>query len=327
MACTTGLSMANLTGLEIGAIVLVVILVIVVAGLLLYLLRRLKNRRAKLISELENRPELIQDRAFNRLAMARREARVMSDRGVDIQRAQELIAEGQAAFDLRHYERAYEVAQTAHESLVNALVKGARSTGTPLPSGEPVPRSKPAASGAAPAVAPLSASAPPAGEAPVRRTIPKYRAESQFQIRLLTEEIAGLPTRRKKEANAVQAADLMRQASAAFDREDYSEAFRMALKGRRALGGTVESLPATGLGTGQPASGAGNGAAPAADPAQAAEKVAAGERCPECGYPALAGDAFCRGCGRPRGALTCPSCGAPRGEQEPFCGRCGARFP
>ncbi|HYA69762.1 MAG TPA: zinc ribbon domain-containing protein [Thermoplasmata archaeon] len=319
--------MSELTGLEIGAIIVVVILAVVVAALLLYLLRRLKNRRAKLISELEDRPELNQDRAFNRLAMARREAGVLSGQGVDIQRAQELIAEGQAAFDLRRFDRAYEAAQSAHEALVNARLKGTRTTGVPLPSSEPSTVSRPVSGAAAPAAAVLPATAASTEETPPRRTIPKYRAESQFQIRLLTEELEGLPARRRKDSTAVQAGELKRQASAAFDREEYSEAFRLALKGRRTLGGTLESLPPTGTGTSPPSPAVGNGSARAPDLTRTAETVAGGERCPECGYPTLPGDAFCRGCGRPHAAMTCPACGAPRGEQEPFCGRCGARFP
>ena len=317
--------MSTLSGFEITAIVVVVILAVVVAGLLLYLLRRLKNRRAKLISELEDRPELNQDRAFNRLAMARREAGILADQGVDVQRAQELIAEGQGAFDLRHYEQAYQAAQSAHEALVNARRQGARSTGTPLPASGTGPHAGTAAAG--PATAPTPSGPTTAAELPARPTIPKYRAESQFQIHLLSEELEGLPSRRAKDPTAVQAAEMKRQASEAFDRGDFTEAFRLALRGRRALGGTVESLPPTGPATSQPGPEAGNGTGSAPDITKTAETFAAGERCPECGYPALAGDAFCRGCGRPRTALTCPSCGAPRGAEEPFCGRCGNRFP
>jgi hypothetical protein len=319
--------MSALTGLEIGAIVIVVILAIVVAGLLLYLLRRLKNRRAKLMNELEDRPQLNQDRAFNRLAMARREASVLAGQGVDVERARELIAEAQGAFDLRHFDQAYQSAQSAHEALVHARAQGARSTGTPLPSGGAIPHPVSAPPSAPHGTAPPATTPTPTAESPPRPTIPKYRAESQFQIRLLTEELEALPARRRKESAGTQAATLGREATAAFERADYPEAFRLALKGRRALGGALESLPPTPTPPGRPAPEGGNGTGATPDITRTAETVASGERCPDCGYPALAGDGFCRGCGRPRVAMTCPSCGAPRGAQEPFCGRCGARFP
>lgn len=318
--------MSALSGLEIGFIVFVIFLAVVVAGLLLYLLRRLKNRRAKLLSELEDRPELNQDRAFNRLAMARREAGILAGQGVDVQRAQDLIAESQGAFDLHHYDRAYQVAQSAHEALVNARLQGARTTGIPLPSSG-IPPSGPGPAGTPLPGGPSLAGSAPTAEPPARPTIPRYRAESQFQIHLLTEELEALPARRASDPSGVQAAALKRKASDAFDRGDFTEAFRLALRGRRALGGTVESLPATGAGAVPSAPEGENGSGATPDLARTAENVAGGERCPECGYPALAGDAFCRGCGRPRTTMTCPSCGAPRGAQEPFCGRCGARFP
>jgi len=313
--------MAGLSGFEISILVVVVFLAIVVVALLLYLLRRLRSRRTKLLNELDNRPQLTQDRAFNRLAMARREAHVLADQGVDVTRAQELIAESQGAFDNRHYDRAYEAAQSAHEALVNARLKGRLTTGAPLPS------SPPTVGRGAPASAPSPVPTPPPAETPARPTIAKNQAESQFQIRLLDEELGALPARRAKDPGRLQAAEYARLASEAFAKGDYTEAFRLALKGRRALGGPVESLPLTGGGAEAGATASGNGGVARADIAETAATVAGGERCPECGYPTLAGDSFCRGCGRPKGPVTCPSCGAPRGADESFCGRCGTRFP
>lgn len=314
--------MTSLTSTEIFVIVLIVFLAAVVAGLLLYLLRRLRARRTKLISELEDRPELNRDRAFNRLAMARREAGILAGQGVDVHRAQELIADAQGAFDTRQFDRAYQVAQSAHESLVNARQQGMKVVGAapsvrgPGSGAPPETLSNPAA------VPGALKSAPPAAPA-----IPKNRAESQFQMRLLSDELGALPARRARDPAVVGATTLRTQAQAAFDKGEFTEAFRLALRGRRTLGGTVESLPAAGGPATSVAPGPTNGSLAAPDAAQTADSVAGAERCPDCGYPALPGDAFCRGCGRPRAALTCPSCGAPRVGDEAFCGRCGARFP
>lgn len=306
--------MATLNNIEILAVVFVVVLACVVAGLLLYLLRRLRHRREKLLTDLQDRPELNQDRAFNRLAMARREAQILAGQGLDVRRAQELIAEAQGAFDTRQYDRAYRVAQSAHEALVNARQSGAR-----LPT-EARPAS-PTPSTVTPSAVAAVAATPPSSPPP-SPAIPKNRAESQFQIRLLSDELNGLPQRRAKDHSAVDATALRDQASGAFDRGDYAEAFRLALRGRRTLGATVESLPPAVV----PVVGERTPVAGAADAEVTAATVASAERCPDCGYPALAGDAFCRGCGRPRTALTCGTCGAPRARDEPFCGRCGTRF-
>ena len=318
--------MASLSGLEIDAIVFAIFLSIVIVALMLYLMRRLKNRRTKLLSELEDRPQLNQDRAFNRLAMARREAEVLAGQGVDVHRAQELIAESQGAFDTRQYDRSYQVAQSAHEALVNARRQGARTTGPTGASPGSALLLEPATSTGAPT--PLSP-VPPAvtpSAPPVRASLPKNRAESQFQMRLLADELDALPTKRRKEAGVLQAMDLKRQASAAFDKGDFTEAFRLALRGRRSLGDSIESLPPSPGTAARPPAAAGNGAGATPDLAGTAETVAAGERCPDCGYPALAGDTFCRGCGRPFTPMTCPTCGSPRNGDEPFCGRCGNRY-
>jgi len=311
--------MAGLSGLEIYAIVFVVVLSIVVAGLLLYLLRRIKLRRAKLLNDLSAKAELSQDRAFNRIAMARREASVLSANGVDVRRAQELVAEAQGAFDTRQYDTAYRHAQSAHEALVNARQHGARSTGAPVDGSSAAASHR--ASGPT-TTSPLPSSEP----TPPRTTIPKYRAEAQFQIRILGEELDGLPARRARDASATEATGLRRQASKSFDSGDYSEAFRLALRGRRTLGSTLESLPATGGGANRPTASVDNGNGSSPDIAQTAESVAGAERCPDCGYPTMPGDGFCRGCGRPRTATACPMCGAPRAADEPFCGKCGTRF-
>ncbi|MFI5413759.1 MAG: zinc ribbon domain-containing protein [Candidatus Lutacidiplasmatales archaeon] len=314
--------MASLDSTEIVALVFVVVLSIIVAGLLLYLLRRLNRRRAKILSDLADKPELNQDRAFNRLAMARRESSILAGQGVDVHRAQELIGEAQGAFDTHQYDRAYRIAQSAHEALVNARRLGALPATTPLPSKGPGPfPTLGATSGPGPADA---GTVPPAPLAPA---IPKNRAESQFQIRILTDELDAVKGRRARDPAVGEAAALKSQASMAFEKGDYTNAFRLALRGRRALGGAVEGLPAPGSAPTGLARGSANGSPPSTDATQTAEAVAGAERCPDCGYPALAGDSFCRGCGRPRTSLACPSCGAPRAADEPFCGRCGARFP
>jgi len=314
---------ATLSSLDIALIAFVVVLAVIVVGLLVYLLKRLRARAAQLRGELENTPVLSQDRAFNRIAMARRETSVLVGQRVDVHRAQEIIAEAQGAFDIRQYDRAYQLAQSAHESLVNARAQGSRVVGAPLPSKGSEPK---------PVTTPIAGSAPsstsPAAESTPRPTIPKNRAESQFQLHLLRDELTALSPSAAQDPKAIEAASIGDQASAAFDREEYTEAFRLALHARRALGDVIESLPPPGTSSAAaPVKGAANGSATGPDAARTAETVADAERCAECGYPMLANDPFCRGCGRPRGPLTCPTCGATRGADEPFCGQCGNRFP
>jgi len=314
---------AAVSPLVLEVVVFVVILAIVLVGLFLWMSRHLRQRKAKILSELADKPELNQDRAFNRLAMARRESEILAGQGVDVRRAQELIAESQGAFDTRQYDRSYRVAQSAHEALVNARAQGARVAGGPPPS--PSGPGSLTSRGSGPL--PSSSESPLPGARPSEPTIPKNRAESQFQLRVLRDELSAVTGSRAKSPSVAGAKVLADQAQAAFDKGDFSEAFRLALRGRRTLGGTVESLPpspGTGMANARLSANP-NGGPP--DAIQTADSLASAERCPDCGYPSLAGDAFCRGCGRPRTPVACPSCGAARVGGEAFCGRCGARFP
>jgi len=308
----------SLTSLELVVIPLVVILAIVLAALFLYLTRRLRQKRDKLLSELRDSPELIQDRAFNRIAMARREAEIVARSGADVTSARTLIAQAQGAFDTRNYDRAYETAQSAHEALVSARQStGARPTSPP---GRPLSSSQFATSEPTP-TAPVvagTASPPPA-------PIPKNRVESQFQLRVLGEEIDSARTA-DAPADKVRTAETLRQQSqTAFNSGDYTEAFRLALRGRRQLGTSLETLPPTGKAPGVPGE-ALDDSGQSMDAAAAADRVAGANRCPDCGYPMLSADVFCRGCGRPKAGLQCPHCGTPREPKDTFCGRCGERF-
>ena len=317
-AAGLGAMTSGLTSLELTELVLAVLLVVIGVGLGLYARARLQRRKAQLLGELQRRPDLVQDRAFNRLAMTRREVELLARQGVDVGRARQQIAEAQASFDNRRYEQAYQTAQVVHESLVNA-----RKDGVPLPAAPA--RSAPTAGAAAASTSKETAatgfSAPP---------MAKNRAESQFQLRLLDQELATARAGHTTSPATTEASELTRRAHAAFDRSDFTEAFRLALKGRRTLGGSVESLrppPAGPPSSGVPApTGPDGNGGTRSDPGEAAAKVAGADRCPECGYPTLAGDEFCRGCGRPRAPSSCPQCGTPRTPSDTFCGRCGARF-
>ncbi len=304
----------TLPGSTITLIAISVILVVVVLAIFLVVLRRLRARRDQILLELGTKPALVQDRAFNRLAMARREAEMVGRTGADTSRALELIAQSQGAFDTHQYPRSYELAQSAHEALVNARGRAGTSA-VPLTTAPGTPVRAP---GATPPSGRGAAPPPPAPP------LPRNRAESQFQLRLLEQEVATARTERPKQGGTLEAIQLQAEAKAAFDRGDFTDAFRLALRARRSLGGKVESLAAPPRpATAGAAPGSANGSL---DPASAAEQVAAANRCPNCGYPTLPNDTFCRGCGTQRATSTCPACGSPRGPSDTFCGRCGDQF-
>jgi hypothetical protein len=295
----------------IAAILLAVVLVI-----FLVTIRRLRRRKAELLNELKSSPRLNSDRAFNRLEMARREAAILARQGLDVSKAQALIARAQAAFDLGKTGEAYELAQSAHESLVG-IRHGTPSSSASLPptSGSAASASPGRSSAAATGGSSRSAASPPPAAG-----LPKHQMESQFEMRLLDGDIAAAERSRPRDAATLDAIDFRGKAQTAYDHGRYSEAFSFALKGRRGLGGNVGAV-AVSPGVKPSVADAGAGSAD-----QAAEAAAGASRCPLCGYPTTPDDAFCRGCGTPRTPTVCSQCGAPRVPADTFCGRCGMRF-
>jgi hypothetical protein len=308
-------------------IAVVVVLCVIGAGLGLLAIKRLRAHKAKLLNDLATSPRQAADRAFNRLEMARREVTILGRQGTDTSRARDDIAQAQAAFDNRQFTRAYELAQSAHESLVHARQTGALPGARAGPVTSAVAAS-PRASGPGSAAAPLETSDPEVGSSsamPPVASSPRLapnRAESQFQIHLLDADLASARSSRSSPSMVETASALRSQAQAAFDREEYTDALKFALRARRELGGKVETLSAAPV-----AATAGGGTElSGADPSAAAERAASGARCPQCGYPTRADDGFCRGCGRPLVPAACPKCGAPRTAADTFCGKCGQRF-
>jgi hypothetical protein len=297
-----------------------VVLVIVSVAVLLVALQRLKRRKAQLLSELKSSPRLNSDRAFNRLEMARRESEILARQGTDISRARELIAQSQAALDLRQFERSYELAQSAHESLVAARQGRSPLLSAPSSNDAMSPRAgfrPPPATGSS---SPASVSPSAVGPLPASTGVPRNRIESQFEMRLLDSDLETARKLRPSDPGTLAGIDFQAKAQVAFTAGEYTDALKFTLKGRRGIGGHVESVAPS------PTSKSMNTGTGPVDPALAAESAASGERCPNCGYPTTSADVFCRGCGAPRTPTTCSRCGTPRTPSDTFCGRCGERF-
>ncbi len=288
---------------------------VVLAGVVLvsfHLLHTYRMRRLREVRQGGAMPGQARDRAYNRLALARREADLLEAQGGDVSSARQLIQLADSSLRGGHPDRAYELAQSAHETLVK-FHRDSPPSGAA--SGPAVPSS--AAGGAGGGATALSTPATPT-------PVAKNRAEAQFQLHLFEQELAAaVKGTGASGPEAGEARTLYVQAHEAFARGEFGEAFRLALRGRRRLGAKVETLAPPGPGaetaSGDPATAPG-------DLASAAEAVAARERCPNCGHPTLASDAFCRGCGAARTPTVCGRCGASRTPADAFCGRCGFRY-
>jgi hypothetical protein len=313
-------------------LLLIVVLVAVALGVMLYAIRRLKARRAQLLSQLQDAPDLVEDRAYNRLRMAKSEVDILERQGTDVTRARVLLQSAQEAFDQHNYPSALSRAQSAHETLI-ALRQGAGPTGSRLPdrpggslrAEDPGPGT--GTLNLRPAVD-LTQAPPLTGEprdpAPIpgsQNAAPRNRSESRFQISVLTDEIAQGRTTRPKDPTVAEAETLRVQASAAYDRAEYTEALRLALKARRRIGGRLETLPPS------PTSGRSDTELSGSGPSSAMEvaaRTAGSARCPQCGAPMTSADKFCRGCGAPRSPRSCPQCHQLAQPGDTFCGNCGS---
>lgn len=294
-----------------------------------YVILRFRARGRTLKAELADSPLFAEDRAHNQIELIRGEISVLEREGIDTARARVLLQRAEQELARHENVDAVRSARDAHRILVELRQRGARfSPGTGIPSSPRAPpaprvparndllRPTPTRSG----TGDLGAGNPAFEEAAPPSRPPKNRMEAHFEMTLLVEELTQQTPSRGATGAVAEAEGLRRGAQEAYARQDYTEALRLALRGRRRLGARIESLPPTAATV--------TVAAAALSPARAGGTTSTGPgqtpACATCGRPIGSTDAFCRGCGRPVGGSKCPRCGAERAATDEFCGRCGA---
>ncbi len=290
---------------------------------LVLMVRRVRHRAAKLREEIAGTSARNEnDRAYNKIRLALAEAAILRRQGIDVSRPSGQLDEAQGRMDRRDFEGAMALANSAHESLVSLQHGAGKALSQPQPAlfatvpNRPAAVPSSAAVRSAPTTLPRVELAPPA-EGP---RLEKNRAESRFQLNLLVEDLAKTRGERPKDPRIPAGERGLNEAQLAYTKADYTEALRLALKARRALGSHVEGFPISGRGAQVERSWS----------EQSAEEVAPaassgpGETCPRCGKPTRPGDQFCRSCGAPRGGSTCPRCRSPVSANDAFCASCGA---
>jgi hypothetical protein len=136
----------------------------------------------------------------------------------------------------------------------------------------------------------------------LQKEVPPNLLQSKFSIRVAE---TALEQGRVAGRDTAQATQLLEAAKARFDAEDYAGALSIARLSKRAADGEVvdATIPV-----------------PATAPALPA---GVGPRCPSCGFPLQADDAFCRKCGTRVVSAACASCGASLLPDDAFCRKCG----
>ncbi len=321
----------------VGVIALVVIL--------LFSLSRYFRRRGGQLALRESR-SVLDDRSFNQIRIARAAADGLERSGADVTQARALLDRADASRTRRDFAGSIESSKRAQEILAQAhgadrgrplaarprvpsaprlerrsVVAGATAEGLPPqggPGGDGVPRAErptfPGASRTMEAERPLATAQRP----------PKNQLEARFEQNLLAEEIVRRRAERAKDPVVRAAERLGRDSQAAYDGNEYTEALRLALKGRRTLGVKIEGLPARGggrietQGTSEGSNGRVGG------PATPRPEPEFGAKCPQCGRIGAAPDRFCRDCGTTLAPAVCGRCSQPLLAGDRFCGTCGA---
>jgi Double zinc ribbon len=312
------------TWLEVSVAVLLVALSAVLGY---FVVQRLRAQRQRIVADLASSPVFADDRAFNQIRIARSELDVLKREGHDVPRAAELIDQAEVELRGHHNVDAVRLAQNAHQLLVQARQSSSGPL-APAPGPTPwratIPPVAPTfAGGPRPAVDLLHGEGPGAHAAPIAPASgtgtsaipevpgrpPKNRMEAHFQMTLLVEDLAAAPDA----TGRAEAERLRASAQASYASTDYTEALRLALKGRRSLGARLETL-----GSGRPT------APPSPTNAPLAAPETVGRTCSQCGRPIRSDDQFCRGCGATNSPSACPRCRAEIAPTDTFCGRCGS---
>jgi Double zinc ribbon len=282
-----------------------------------YLFHRIRRRRGE--AQLREDGGLSdEDRAFNMIRLARAGCDRLAAEGFDVRAVAALVAEAESAERRGSPTVALRSAARARELLL-ALRTGGSAPPSPLagPERGGYPPSRLASGPGAPFDPGPSSSSAAEEEVP-RRKLPPFQVESRFAITSLERELAA-PIPAGAEGAHGEAAEYLRQAEESYRSEGYAEAWRLALRGRRRLGGTLETVAAP-PSRERPAS----AALPSKVGAPEAEPAGRGPAsCPTCGRPNAPSDRFCRGCGALLGAATCARCGTPNAPDDRFCGACG----
>ncbi|MDE1819416.1 MAG: zinc ribbon domain-containing protein [Euryarchaeota archaeon] len=164
---------------------------------------------------------------------------------------------------------------------------------------------------------------------------PKDFMEARFMLTSLQNDLDAAPAERKQDPAVREARDWAQKSQASFDRKDYTESLRLAMRGRRRLGGAGISTISVGAGTVVEAppeelsptarrSSAPPPTAATSAPPSATAPTSPAMSCGRCGRVNNSGDRFCRGCGAMLAPPSCPRCHRPVEADDRFCHGCGS---
>jgi hypothetical protein len=289
---------------------------------------RIRQRNERLRLETTQSPG---ERAFNEIQIVRAGVDHLGRQGWQVEGVRRVLGEAEGAEQRGDHSGALRTAETAREMLYR--LRG--NTAGVNPSGAvpgPVLPTTPGAiattsgrdpsSGAAadrPGLLSNLAKEADASETATRTKPPAYQLEARFALNALALDLEHHPSSNGAGARS-GVEDLQKQAQVAYGAAQYSEAWRLALRARRMLGGSVEAISFSAASEGAPKSP--SPSLPGTD--RIALPPSTPEPCAQCGKPLRSDDKFCRSCGAPAARRRCARCGTANESADRFCGVCGA---
>lgn len=321
---------------EVGGVVVAIFVVLV----FVYMLYRYLRRRGPELAARESK-SLVDDRAYNQIQLGRAAAERLAATGVDVSQARQLLDRAETARTGGNSTMSIELSKKAQDMLAAARSGGNGFSGSrpPAPGASAAYSGPPLPSSPAPKAAASMYSEPPttpfvaegAGsignasgslESASNRP-PKNMMEAHFQLSLALDELDQARGTRSSSSGFREAEALRSRGQAAYDRQDYTEALRLALRSRRALGTRIEGLPIS-PSPSPPGPGSSVGSVSGVrPPTSVSDPSASGQTCARCGRTVSPTDQFCRACGASVPPTVCANCGSPLTAEDRFCGRCG----
>ncbi len=281
-----------MVGLSDVDLIILAVLGIILAIVVFLELRYFRSKR-------KNRVDLkiMQDDAYNSIQTTKAVAQTLKARGRTSKEANLLIIEAEAAFERGNHLYGLESINKAKD-----LLKSAKEEKSD------------------PIVSIISKASPKSSEEKCEvpfqeaRKLPKNYLESKFMICSVRDILVQSSAIEK---NAVAEANL-KQADESFQKEDYTEALKLAIRAKRALDGGADSI---GPIEPKPVN-KDSGVERLAPPPKSLREPS--KRCVRCGSSLTEEDVYCRKCGlKVDRSPKCSSCGEKLAEDDIFCRKCG----
>jgi ribosomal protein L40E len=281
----------QVVGLAESDLIILAVLGIILAIVVFLELRYFRSKRKSRVDR-----KILQDDAYNSIQTTKAVAEALKTRGRVSKEANLLIIEAEAALQRGSHLYALESINKAKELLKNAKEVAA----------DPV----------ASIVAKVGNKGEEKCEVPFQeaRKLPKNYLESKFMICSVRDilEQSGA-----KERNAI-AEENLRKADEMFQKEDYTESLKLALRAKRALDGGADSI---GPMENKPVT---TDAHVERLPPQPKSLRGPSKNCVRCGTGLTDEDVYCRKCGlKVDRSPKCSACGEKLAEEDIFCRKCG----